>query len=67
MLLEKLQKWKKSTEIKGLKVKASKAMRCRVSKCQVEASGRDPCSVCRNGSWSQINLKLCMECHSWGS
>ena len=42
-------------------------MRCQVSKGQIEASGRDPCSVCRKGvrsiqscAWSvTVGLKKC--------
>ena len=30
---------------------------------QVEASGRDPCSVCRKEVCS--NSILCLDCHSW--
>ena len=52
MLLEKLEKWKRGMEMKGLRVNAgmTKVMRCRVSKGQVEVSGR----VCSNSifAWS---------------
>ena len=34
-----------------------------MSKGQMEASRRDPCSVCRKGVGS--NSILCKECHSW--
>ena len=65
LLLEQLDKWRSSMEIKDLRVNAgkTKVMRCQVSKGQVEVSGRDLCSVCRKGVGG--NSILCMECHSW--
>ena len=49
LLLEKLRKWKKEMEAKGLMVNAgkTKVKRCWVSRVRSEDSGRHPCGVCR--------------------
>ena len=65
LLLEKLGKCKRGMEMKGLRVNAGKTMvmRRRVSKGQVETSGRDLCNICRKGVCS--NSILCVKCCSW--
>ena len=47
LLMEKLRKWKKGMEAKGLRVNAGKTkiMQCRVSTVQSEDSGKHPCGV----------------------
>ena len=50
-LMEKLRKWKRGMEAKGLRVNAgkTKVMQCQVSRFQSEDSGEHPCGVCRKG------------------
>ena len=49
--MEKLRKWKKGMELKGLRVKIgkTKVMRCQVRIGQAEDSGKYPCGVCKQG------------------
>ena len=49
LLMEKLRKWKKGMELKGLRVNIgkTKVMRCQVGIGQAEESGKYPCGVCR--------------------
>ena len=51
LFMQKLRKWKKGMEAKGLRVNAGKikVMQCRVSGVQSEDSGKHPCGVCRKG------------------
>ena len=65
LLMEKLRKWKKGMEAKGLEVNAgkTKVMQCRVSRFQSEDSGEHPCGVCRKGVGD--NAILCVECLRW--
>ena len=51
LLLEKLRKWKKGMELKGLRVNIgkTKVMRCQVRIGQAEDSGKYPCGVCKQG------------------
>ena len=65
LLMEKLRKWKKGMEAKGLSVNAGKikVMRCQVNMVQSEDSGKHPCGVCRKGVAS--NSMLCIECCRW--
>ena len=65
LLVEKLRKWKKGMEAKGLGVNAgkTKVMQCRVSRFQSEDSGEHPCGVCRKGVGD--NSILCVECLRW--
>ena len=60
LLLEKVMKWKKVMEMKGLRVNAgmTKVMWFRVSKGQVEDSGIYPCGACRKRVGS--NSILCV-------
>ena len=54
LLMEKLRKWKKGMEAKGLRVNAgkTKVMQCRVSRFQSEDSGEYPSMRClQEGSW----------------
>ena len=62
LLMEKLRKWKKGMEAKGLRVNADKTkfMQCKVSRFQSEDSGKHPCGVCRKVVAS--NSILCVEC-----
>ena len=48
LLMEKLRKWKKGMELKGLRVNIgkTKVMRCQVRIGQAEDSGKYPCGVC---------------------
>ena len=46
LLMEKLRKWKKGMEAKGLRVNAGKA-KYRVSRFRSEDSGEHLCGVCR--------------------
>ena len=65
LLLEKLRKWKKGMEAKGLRVNAgkTKVMQCRVSRVQSEDFGKHPCGVCRKGVGD--NSIQCVECLRW--
>ena len=49
LLMEKLRKWKKGMELKGLRVNIgkTKVKRCQVRIGQAEDSGKFPCGVCR--------------------
>ena len=60
LLMEKLRKWKKGMEAKGLRVNAgkTKVMHCRTSRVQSEDSGKHSCGVCRKGVVS--NSILCV-------
>ena len=60
LLLEKLRKWKKGMEAKGLRVNAgkTKVMQCQVSRVsRVQNTGKHPCGVCRKAV-----AILCVEC-----
>ena len=65
LLMEKLRKWKKGMEAKGLRMNAgkTKVMQCRMSRFQSEDSGEYPCGVCRKGVGR--NAILCVECLRW--
>ena len=65
LLMEKLRKWKKGMEAKGLRVNAgkTKVMQCRVSRFQSEDSGEHPCGVCSKGVVS--NSIRCVDCLRW--
>ena len=49
--MEKLRKWKKGMELKGLRVNIgkTKVIRCQVRIGQAEDSGKYPCGVCKQG------------------
>ena len=49
--MEKLCKWKRGMELKGLRVNIgkTKVMRCQVRIGQAEETGKYPCGVCRQG------------------
>ena len=51
LLMEKLRKWKRGMELKGLRVNIgkTKVMRCQVRIGQAEESGKYPCGLCRQG------------------
>ena len=51
LLMEKLRKWKRDMELKGLRVNIgkTKVMRCQVRIGQAEESGKYPCGGCRQG------------------
>ena len=65
LLMEKLCKWKRSMELKGLRVNIdkTKVMRCQVRIGQAEESGKYPCGVCRQGVGD--NSIKCVACHKW--
>ena len=65
LLMEKLRKWKKGMELKGLRVNIgkTKVMRCQVRIGQAEESGKYPCGVCRQGVGD--NSIECIACHKW--
>ena len=65
LLMEKLRKWKKGMELKGLRVNIgkTKVMRCQVRIGQAEDSGKFPCGVCREGVGD--NSIKCVACHKW--
>ena len=65
LLLEKLRKWKKGMELKGLRVNIgkTKVMRCQVRIGQAEDSGKYPCGVCKQGVGD--NSIKCVACHKW--
>ena len=50
-MMEKLRKWKKGMELKGLRVNIgkTKVMKCQVRIGQAEDSGKYPCGVCKQG------------------
>ena len=65
LLIEKLRKWKKGMELKGLRVNISKTkvMRCQVGIGKAEESGKYPCGVCKQGIGD--NSIKCVACHRW--
>ena len=65
LLMEKLRKWKRGMELKGLRVNIgkTKVMRCQVRVGQAEESGKYPCGVCRQGVGD--NSIKCVACHKW--
>ena len=65
LLMEKLRKWKRGMELKGLRVNIgkTKVMRCQVRIGQAEESGKYPCGVCRQGVGD--NSIECIACHKW--
>ena len=65
LLMEKLRKWKKGMELKGLRVNIgkTKVMRCQVRIGQAEDSGKYPCGVCKQGVGD--NSIKCVACHKW--
>ena len=65
LLMEKLRKWKKGMELKGLSVNISKTkvMRCQVGIGQAEESGKYPCGVYKQGVGD--NSIKCVACHRW--
>ena len=65
LLMEKLRKWKRGMELKGLRVNIgkTKVMRCQVRIGQAEESGKYPCGVCRQGVGD--NSIKCVACHKW--
>ena len=66
LLMEKLCKWKKGMELKGLRVNIdkTKVMRCQVGIGQAEESGKYPCGVFRQDVGD--NSIKCVTCHKWG-
>ena len=59
--MEKLRKWEKGMEAKGLRVNGkTRVMQCRVSRFQSEDSGEHPCCVFRKGVGG--NAILCVQC-----
>ena len=62
LLVEKIQKWRKGMEEKGLRVNLgkTKVMKCEVRTGQAENSGKFPCGVCRKGIGA--NSILCTKC-----
>ena len=64
-LREKIKQWKNGLETKGLRVNLSKTkvMKCRYGVGQVEASGKNPCGVCRKGVG--VNSIYCTSCKKW--
>ena len=65
LLMEKLRKWKKGMELKGLRVDIgkTKVMRCQVRIGQAEDSRKYPCGVCKQGVGN--NSIKCVVCHRW--
>ena len=65
LLMEKLRKWKRGMELKGLRVNIgkTKVMRCQVRIGQAEESGKYPCGVCRQGVGD--NSIKCITCQKW--
>ena len=65
LLMEKLRKWKRGMELKGLRVniRKTKVMRCQVRIGQAEESGKYPCGVCRQGVG--VNSIKCVACREW--
>ena len=65
LLMEKLRKWQRGMELKGLRVNIgkTKVMRCQVRIGQAEESGKYPCGVCRQGVGD--NSIECIACHKW--
>ena len=63
--MEKLRKWKRGMELKGLRVNIgkTKVMRCQVRVGQAEESGKYPCGMCRQGVGD--NSIKCVACHKW--
>jgi len=57
LLMEKLRKWKKGMEAKGLRLMnadKTKVMQCQVSRFQSEDFGKHPCGVCAKGVVSNL-------------
>ena len=65
LLMEKLRKWKRGRELKGLRLNIgnTKVMRCQGRVGQAEESGKYPCGVCRQGVGD--NSIKCVACHKW--
>ena len=66
LLIEKLSKWKKGMELRGLRVNIgmTKVMRChQVRIGQADDSGKYPCGMCREGVGD--NSIMCVACHRW--
>ena len=65
LLMEKLWKWKKGIELKGMRVNTGKkkVKRCQVNRGQAVDSKNRPCSVCRRGV--VCNSIMCIACHRW--
>ena len=64
LLMEKLRKWKKGMELKGLRVNIGKIkVMCQMRIGQAEDSGKYPCGVCREGVGD--NSIKCVACHKW--
>src|SRR5438445_8277834 len=64
-LTVKLEKWKESLETKGLRVNLSKTkvMRCSDRDRQPQASGKNPCEICKKGVGR--NSIECSGCKKW--
>ena len=62
LLMEKLRKWKRGRELKGLRVNIgnAKVMRYQVRIGQAEESGKYPCGVCRQGVGDNSKLVRCL-------
>ena len=65
LLMEKLCKWKRGMELKGLRVNISKTkvMRCQVRLGQAKSGKYYPCGMCRQGVGD--NSIKCVACHKW--
>ena len=60
LLMEKLCKWKRGMELKGLRVNIGKS---KVRIGQAEETGKYPCGVCRQGVGDN-SIKY-VACHKW--
>ena len=62
LLMEKLRKWKRGMELKGLRVNIgkTKVMRCQVRIGRAEESGKYPCGVCRQDFFSYFDCAWCI-------
>ena len=64
-LLNRLNVWKESLEVKGLRINMgkTKVMVCQAKSGQVMDSGRWPCAICKKGVGS--NSIQCSKCKKW--
>ena len=64
-LKEKLERWQKEMEAKGLRVNMGKTkiMHCQVKYGQAENSGKWPCGICKKGV--EDNSIQCTACMKW--
>ena len=65
LLMEKLRKWKRGMELKGLRanIGKTKVIGCQVRVGQAEESRKYPCGVCRQGVGD--NSIKSVACHKW--